>query len=237
MQYISYPILIIGILGMALNFKSIFKHKNYHIVTIWWFGPLIVNAAIAKVFTARYILFTLPPLIILLSAGIYYFLKYSQHFFHSSFLLGFTIFLFFAFNIFWIYHISVNPFSTTLPSTESGYLSDWTSGWGIRESANYFIEQSKKQNVIVGTEGYFGTLPDGLEIYTNQIKQLTVIGVGVDLVKVPENLIDARKHGDEVFLLINKSRNKIPPSQIDKLKLIRQFDKPQGDYLQLFQFN
>jgi len=226
-QFISWPVLVLAIIGF---FLFLFYKKNTHIYLLicWWILPLIADAAIAKVFTARYILYTLPPLIILLSLGLSVFFK------RPLFKFIFIIIIFIP-NIIWIKNISLNPFSFNLPNTEKGYLQDWTSGWGIKQSADFFKTRSLQKNVIVGTEGSFGTLPDGLQIYTDSVKQLTVIGLGLGFTQIPSQLIDAHQHGDEVYLLINQSRFKISSLDQAKLTLIKSFTKPNQDRLLLYQ--
>lgn len=200
-------------------------------MSCWWILPLVANAAMAKVFTARYILFTLPSLIILISIGFSNFLTKIK----SNILKIVLILAVFVLNINFIYKISTDPFHQKLTSTEQGYLSDWTSGWGIKESADYLKQRSQVANIIVGTEGAFGTLPDGLQIYGNKVNQLTIIGEGLGFTEIPEGLINAKKYGDEVYLLINKSRLKINSNQLNQLKLINSFDKPDGDKLLLYE--
>ena len=231
-QYISWPILILALLGIITYFyqKNKFK-KEYLILISWWLLPLIATATIAKVFTARYILFTIPSLIIILALSIFY--LFSQ--IKSSLIKIILLISIFVLNINFICKISIDPIHQNLPSTETGYLSDWTSGWGINQSAIYLKEQSKKANVIVGTEGNFGTLPDGLQIYTNHVPQLTVIGLGLGFTSIPTNLANAKEYGDEVYILINKSRLKINSSDVNKMKLIRTFEKPKDDQLLLYQ--
>ena len=132
--------------------------------------------------------------------------------------------------------ISASPFNQKLPSSETGYLSDWTSGWGVKEAYEYLYQRSLVSNVIVGTEGAFGTLPDGLQIYANKVPHFTVIGQGLGFTKLPDGLVNAKNHGDEVYLLINKSRLKLDTIETDKLKLIKSYSKPDNDQLLLFQF-
>ncbi len=185
--------------------------------------------AIAKVFTGRYILFTVPPLLLLLSSAIsnYKFTKLN---------IIFAIIILIPCILF-NYNLSTNPKNSQLYSTESGYTKSWTSGWGIQEASEYLIERSKVANVIVGTEGYFGTLPDGLQIYTNQLPQLTVFGVGLDITSIPDKLVDARNHQDEVYLLFNNSRLKLTPQQYTQVTLIKSYPKPDGDNLLLLKLN
>jgi hypothetical protein len=176
-------------------------------------------------------------MIVLLSIGIYYFFQTSQEFFKNRFLQVIIFLICFAFNLYTLYLISYKPFFVTLSSTENGYLSGWTSGWGIKDASNFLIQRSKVSNVIVGTEGYFGTLPDGLQIYTDSLKNLTVFGVGLDLTNVPEKLIDARNHGDEVYMLFNQSRLKLTPSELNKVTLVNSYSKPGNDNLLLYRLN
>ncbi len=218
-KFISLPLILL----LFINKKNL--NKIFFVLFLSFILPLISNLAITKVFTGRYILFTLPYLIILLSIGITNISKKYR------FLL---IFLFIP-NLFYQYQLSTTPFTTKLPNSESGYLSGWTSGWGIKDISQYLIERSKTYNVIVGTEGYFGTLPDGLQIYTDSLPQITVFGVNNDLVEIPTKLIDARNHGDDVYVIKNSSKNIFTPSFLSQLNLISSYPKSDNSAIYLYQ--
>lgn len=235
-KYISFPLLFFSLIGFLLFFlnkknKYLILNTKYLILLLWWILPLFANCAFAKVFTARYILFTLPSQIVLISI----FLSKILILFKFLYLKIFFFIFLFIFNILFIYKISTNPFNQKLPSSEQGYLSDWTSGWGIKNISEYLKQKSLSANVIVGTEGYFGTLPDGLQIYTNKVKQLTVIGIGLGFTKIPQNLVNAKNYGDDVYLIINKSRLNLSSIEQDKLRLVKSYPKPDSDYLLLYQ--
>ena len=222
--YLTLPVLLIPLLYLV--FKKHIKFNFLFLVSsLWFLLPLLTNAAMAKVFTGRYILFVSPYLIILLSF-------FLQAIFNSQYF--YLVILIFLLPLIRIIHLSVSPYTLSLPQTDSGYNLGWTSGWGIKDCAEYLIDRSHSANIIVGTEGYFGTLPDGLQIYTNQIPQLTVFGVGIDITEIPDKLVDAYQHGDEVYLLFNASRLKLNSSELSKLTLIRSFLKPDGDRLNLY---
>lgn len=231
LQYISWPVLLFVLLGLIILFfsKKILNTRYLILNTIliaWWILPLIANAAVAKVFTARYVLFVLPPLIIFFGLVIDRLVSLNKKFW---FIFPFLFIL----NIIWIFNISTKPFNVNLSSTETGYLKDWTSGWGIKEVSEYLKSRAKVANVIVGTEGFFGTLPNGLQIYTQNTKQLTVFGVGLGFNKIPEKLIDAKNHGDEVYILINKSRLNLLDEELKKTSEILSYPKPDNDKLLL----
>lgn len=223
-QFISWPLIIaVIVLFIFLIFtkKFIIYNLKFVILLSWFLLPLLASAAMAKAFTARYILFTLPPLIIIFA----FFLKRLRHFFLLLLLIP---------NLIFIYQLSFNPFSVQLPPTETGYLRDWTSGWGIQKAATYLRQRAQVVNVIVGTEGSFGTLPNGLQIYTEKVRQLTVIGTGLGYPKIPEQLINARNYGDEVYLLLNETRNQLLSSEKDRLELVKSYPKPGSDALVLY---
>ncbi|MBU1130071.1 glycosyltransferase family 39 protein [Patescibacteria group bacterium] len=230
--FISLPVLLFALFSLIIPphpplTRSTAKESKISILA-WWLLPLLANATFTKVFTTRYILYTLPPLIILISLYLYS-LKTKL----SSLQFFILITLLFIPNLFKLYKFSTKSFQLNLPSTETGYIQDWTSGWGIKQSAQYLKQRAIRANIIVGTEGYFGTLPDGLQIYTNQTPQLTVFGIGINITEIPEKLIDAKNHGDEVYLLINQSRLKIPPNELEKLEIIQKHPKPASDNLLL----
>lgn len=235
LQYLSLPVILVFLIGLYLNKTEYFNKRIFHILFLWWILPVLANSVFTKVMTGRYLLFSLPPLIILLAHSYFSFYlelhKYLKKYFAPFLIVLFT----FIFNIFWISQISVSPFNFKLIDTESGYLSDWTSGWGIKPTAEFLKSRAKFVNVIVGTEGYFGTLPDGLQIYTDNVKQLTIFGVGLGFDRIPEKLIDAKLHGDEVYLLMNRSRLKLQPKDLKLINIIKEYPKPGNDALLLIQ--
>jgi hypothetical protein len=208
---------------LVLSLMSIEKTrlKTFTVLVIWTFVPILISAEYAKVLTARYVLIALPTLSIM-AAGIFLNVQFKR-------ILTFMLFLFVGhaliIDILFVNKIEGAP----LPSTErSGYLEDWTSGYGIKEVASYlqnYQNTHPNEKLVVGTEGHFGTLPDGLQLYMTNYPQITIIGVGIDLDTLPQSLIDSRKFGNKTFLIINSSRLLIKPSARKGLVEIAAFPK------------
>lgn len=222
-----WPLLVLAIIGLGVTFKK-FK-KEYLIVFIWFIFPILVQSEFARVFTARYILFSIPFLIIL-SSTVLLSKKYIVEAISVLFILVF-LFLSVKFNYLLINNLEQAP----LPRSErSGYLEEWTSGTGIKEVAEVIKEEKVKdptKTIIVGTEGYFGTLPDGLQIYLQDIPGITVIGVGLNINSVPPELKNAKKAKDKVFLVMNSSRIRIKDYDQEGLILLASYPKafrPEG---------
>lgn len=206
-----------GIVGIYFALKKNFKSGV--ILLIWLIAPLFAQSLIAKVFTSRYIFFTVPFILIFAAFTINeVFTKV-----HSKILTTVFLVIIFLFPVLQLRLLMFSPQSAWLPANErSGYLEMWTAGYGIKESADYLKEVAKTQKVLVGTEGYFGTLPDGLQIYLEKVPNITVIGVGYPIKEIPEKL----KNGlfdNRVFLLVNDSRFEVKNTA--GLKLISRYPK------------
>jgi hypothetical protein len=226
--------LIIAILSTLVGFK---KYSYYIIFLLAWFLiPLLMAAFVAKVFTARYILFTLPPLFVLAALGIGELLALRKKYYIALLLLV-------AFPSLWInYLLFTVPNMAPLPKDErAGYLEHWTSGYGIREVASFIKAEHEKEpehQIVIGTEGFFGTLPDGLMIYAADIPHVVIRGVGLSINTVHDSLINAKRAGDKVYLVANTSR--LEYGAYDQgLKVIASYPKaiqPSGKYESLLLF-
>jgi len=211
------PLFILGIFGIPLVLKNNFKKGLF--LLLWWLIPLLAQSAIAKVYTSRYILFSVPVFLIFAAVLL------EQIFSTLKNKVLTTIFLTVIFIVpfYQVFLLIAFPQRAYLPENErKGYLEMWTAGYGIRESAEYLKEAAKTKKVLVGTEGYFGTLPNGLEMYLEKVPNITIIGVGQPVTEISSKLIDGLKD-NQVFLLVNDSRLQIINDS--GLKLIKKYPK------------
>ena len=208
---LSWPVLIFGIFGVAWVIKD--KNKIGWVILIWFLIPLLIQMAILKTFTARYLLFTIPPLLLLVGFGVERVLK------SIKFINIITVILIIsAWPIYFNYLLLTNPEKAPLPKAERiGYFEEWTAGYGFKEIALFLIEAKSKGPVLVGTEGYFGTLPDGLQIYLEK-KGIPVIGEGAT---ISAKLREATKE-NTVYYVANRNR---VGQNIDGTKLIKEYPK------------
>jgi len=221
-HYLTRPILLASAAGLIYLLKQR-RWPEILILTLWWL-PVIPMAAIAKVFTARYILYSAMPLLLLAAVGLIWINKISRWMFFL--LMAAILFATLSFGA----KLWSNPLETPLPKDEyRGYISDWTAGEGIREIARYLRQQPKDERIVVATEGFFGTLPNGLQIYFDKSSKITVIGGSVETTKIPATLLNARRAGDKAYLVVNSSRFKV--KNTNGLKLISRYPKPGGDAL------
>jgi len=213
-------ILIFGILGAIINYRKYLKEVL--VLGAWFLGPVLFQSIFAQVFTARYILFTLPSFYILAGSAF----LINKKWINKLLITGLVIFGVHAF--YFNYLLLTDPMKASLPRRERmGYLEEWSSGIGIKAVADYLKTEHLKdpsKKIVVGTEGYFGTLPDGLQIYLTDYPNIIVIGVGVNITEIPDSLIASKESGNKTYLVINNSRLRAKPENLD-LKLIASYPK------------
>lgn len=210
--------LLLALVGL-LNFRK--YPKEILVLSTWFLFPIFVQSEFAKVFTARYILFSLPYLYILAASAFQLKGKLSKILVGALVILLLTAFKF-------DYLLLTAPEKANLPTSErTGYLEEWTAGYGIKEVSEFLKQEYMKNpgaKIVVGTEGFFGTLPDGLQIYLNDFPEITVIGVGIFIDEVHPSLKESKNAGNTTYLLVNNTRLKGDPEKLG-LKLIAAYPK------------
>ncbi|QQG43530.1 MAG: glycosyltransferase family 39 protein [Candidatus Daviesbacteria bacterium] len=194
----TLPLFLLTIWGVI---SVILKRQKLAIVILLWaLIPLIIQMAILKTFTARYLLFSVPPLLIIAALGLE---NFWQRFNLKKPLLIFAaVAALIALPISFDYQILTAPEKANLPAGERrGYLEDWTAGYNFKEIADYLIAQKASGPVVVGTEGFFGTLPDGLYIYLDKA-DIRVVGGSATI----SAQLRASAKQNQTFFVANKGR-------------------------------
>jgi hypothetical protein len=213
-------LILLAVLGTIVNFK---KYKKYILILgVWFLAPLIFEAEFAKSFTLRYILFLTPPLYILAASS---FNGLKSKF---KYLIIPAVIIFIVQAGIFDYYLLTNPVKANFPQRErSGYFQEWTSGIGIKETADYIRNkhnENPSKKIVVGTEGYFGTLPDGFTMYIQDLPNIIVVGTGLAFDKIPQSLTESKLFGNSTYFIVNKSRIGLDPTKFD-LTLINSYPK------------
>ena len=215
-----FGLMLLALIGLIVNFK---KHPKYILILgAWFLAPLIYEAEFTKSFTLRYILFLAPPLYVFAASA---FNKMSGKW---KYLTALALIIFVVQAGVFDYFLLTSPEKANFPLRERmGYFQEWTSGIGIKQVADYIRNkhnENSSKRIIIGTEGYFGTLPDGLEMYIQDLPNVVVVGTGLAISKIPEPLVESKLAGNTTYLVVNKSRLAVDPKKLD-VTLIESFKK------------
>lgn len=187
--------------------------------------PVLIGGLYARALAPRYILYAL-PFFYIFAAFVFVKLWGESGLLRKVLIFGLLVYA--VQSLQFDYNLLTNPQRAALPAIEKeGFLQEWTSGYGIKEASEIILEDYRTnptKKIVVGTEGYFGTLPDGLQIYLNKYPEITIIGVGIDLKEMPTSLVESRNAGNTTYLLINSTRLLFKPEEYN-LELVAAYPK------------
>lgn len=110
------------------------------------------------------------------------------------------------------------------------YVLEWSSGHGILETTHLLQEAAKSKKIAVATEGFYGTLPDGILMYLHNqnVTNILVEGIGQPVRAIPDNFRAKAQNYDEVWLVVNRHREQMSLRQNPNAAMKWQFCRPTG---------
>jgi 4-amino-4-deoxy-L-arabinose transferase-like glycosyltransferase len=215
-------------LVLLLTLPWLVRKKAYKLVVIFagFLLPILGSAFIGRIIFPRYFVIVQPYLNIVFGLAFYYLWQKVRG--KKKYLL----LLLFVQPVFFCILLIANPAQAPLIQREQDqYLTTWASGYGIKEVADYLKENYPEQEVQVFTEGYFGTLPDGILVYLDNYPHIAVNGIGHPVYELPEYVLQSVE-SKPTFLAVNSSRLSLPDEQRSRLELIKEYPKPEFDFWQ-----
>lgn len=212
--------------GLLFALVGLFDWRSTHlrqrlILAAWVILPIFAQSLIAKAFTARYLLFTVPFAVILMAHGLEHIGQKTKA--HLLVIAGLLILV--GFSLWQDKLLIFSPDSAPLPRIErSGYLEEWTAGFGLREVSQTVAKASRSGPVVVGSEGFFGTPFSALQLYLNSYPNVRIVGVGTYIGSVDPKLFQALGE-NQVFLVVNSSRFHIDQPETQGLRLLASYPK------------
>jgi len=193
----------------------------------WLMIPLLGSAAIGKIIFPRYFVFVQPWVIVFIAYGVDNLIKISKKLPRAVF-LSVMLFPFLPWLIFSCLLVFQPLKAPLIKREQDQYLTSWSSGWGIKPIADYLKEKHPQELIYVATEGYFGTLPDGLEVFLDGFSNIQVYGIGQPIGHIPEETLSNADQAP-AYLIVNDNRYL---GQGENLELIKKFPKPKFPFLE-----
>ncbi len=192
--YFSWPIFGLVILSLV-SFRRYFKEK---ILLLAWFGaPFFALALFGKVLYPRFIFFMSLFILLLAALGFYKLFRILKKPFFFA-VIG-LLFIFPWLRVDW--QLLTNPFLADIHKAEKGqYLNDWPAGGGINETVAFFNQEAKEEKIYVITEGTFGLLPYGLELYLYKNPNIEIQGIWPLPKEFPDEILEKTKERPTYFV-------------------------------------
>ena len=223
LHYLTWPVAFTGLFGAYQLGKKNLKQTLH--LSVWFLVPLAAEIAIASLYRSRYILFVVPYFLLFVA----YFVSRLE--LKRSFLISLGLSIM---PMFFIILAITSPLETPLLSDDADYTDGWASGNGVKEISQYLTDEARSaggQQIIVGTEGTFGLLPHGLELYTYGLNNLTITGYW-PLNEIPPQDLRARESDENTiyFVLNNTQIDSTPPG----LEEILAYKKHDDSWIRLY---
>lgn len=175
------------LVGSSFFIKRSFT-KEKLVLFLWFFLPFLALCFLGKTLYPRYLLFMTIPLIPLVAySTTLLFFKFK------NILIRIILIILVLIIPLWTDYFVIFDFARApIPKIDLEQLiNGWPAGGGIRESVEFFREQSKNGEIMVGTQGTFGLMPAAYEIYFRDNPNVRINGFWpVESDKVPDLLMD-----------------------------------------------
>lgn len=99
------------------------------------------------------------------------------------------------------------------------YLTSWSAGFGVKQTKELIVDLAQDQKLLILTEGYFGTLPDGLLMYFHgeNVDNIFIAGIGQPVRQIPDQYLSVSSDYDRTLLVANSHRIKMDLSKAELL--------------------
>ncbi len=196
--YLTWPVFLFSLAGLALWLKENWRQGLF--LASWFFVPFGAINLIARIYNSRYLAFLAFLPLLWAAFGLDWLKKkIGRRLFWLILLLVFFL------PIFRSYQLIFVPERYPFTRTDRGYLEGWTAGYGIAETVQIVSEAAGHQPVVVGTEGNFGLLSQGLEIYFAFDPKVNIFGYYPLPKMPPKELVEAFKEGKRSFFVFNNT--------------------------------
>lgn len=219
--YLTLPIYGLTILGLVKMMRNL---PQFLLISAWFWGPLFALITTALLYRPRYLVFIVP---FALLYGVKAFPSQTKS--RLLWLAALSIL-----PLRFMYQAYFTPLTMPLVRADQDYISGWASGNGVKEISAWLVERAATvdTNLDVYTEGTFGLLPHGVELYTSdRSDKIKITGIYPVTVIPPLLAIhNATTNPETYFILNNTQVTSLPPNSEEILS----FKKADNSYIRLY---
>lgn len=227
--YLTPSFIIFILIGLFLKRNQTLTHAFF------WSGVLFVLpiAVMGQVVYPRYLF---PATLFFTLSGVFAIEAYFSTYLHNShkllnqiILTTFGVLLIantVSSSLYFIFTSSTRANETPFVSSDvTQYLTEWSSGHGLVEVSELIKQTAQTTTIAVGTEGYFGTLPDGLVLYFHRqnVDNIYIDGIGYPVGAIPKQFARRAADFERKWIVVNSHRMNI---ELPKELLIAEYCRP-----------
>lgn len=233
-SYLTWPVLLLPFAGLFQD-RWRKKHALLLLSAVSFIAPVML---LGKTIYPRYLLPMALPLTVSAALVFEQFFRHTQRLFSKLFqlfsrtallILGitFTVSVSLEFLLISWKNTDYLPF---VPADRSQYVTEWSSGHGIKQTTDLLLAESQDHTIAVATEGFYGSLPDGILMYLHNqdVSNILVEGIGQPVYAIPESFLQKAQNYEQVWLVVNAHREKMDLEKNHLNWLIESYCRPVG---------
>lgn len=229
--YTQLPLTLFFIIGSLFGLFK--KDRAVFYLLILVLAPFLAEALFNKVLYPRFVLFYYPFFILIIA---YFMEQVLSRFPSKKVLIALVFFVSAILPAYISLKLITSPVKAAIPTADSEqYLNEWPAGYGAQEVVDFLKNESKNQQVNIGTEGTFGVFPFSLNIYFYNDKNVHIFSFWpVDSDKIPQQILDLSKK-QKTYFVFNENQQYI---NSPNLKFINAYQKGKGkSFMRLYEVN
>lgn len=215
-QYLKIPYIVLILVALILIKKS-FKEKL--LLFLYFVLPFTALALFGKLIYPRFIYFMSLSLLPLAAWGLNYVIGEALKYVRGKDRVNLTritvpiiVAVFVWYPLFVSFQFAQDPINSQIANADnSQYANSWAAGWGVSQSIAFFKEQAQTHKIYVATEGTFGLMPESMEMYLLEDKNITVKGYW-PLDSFPKQVEDAARSMPTYFIFYQPQHRILPSS-------------------------
>jgi hypothetical protein len=227
--YLTWPVLVLPILGLWQT-----KWRRQQLILILaMLGFLAPIVFLSRVIFPRYLLPAAIPITIAAALSFEQFFLTTQKLLKQPLaflvrvvilILGLTYMATVSLQFALISWQDPNHLNFTIVDRQQ-YLLSWAAGNGVKEATDKLLKAAQTSTVAVATEGYFGTLPDGMLMYLHNqdVTNILVEGIGQPVRYIPEDFINKAQNYEQVWLVVNSHRQLMELKTNPQVKILQDY--------------
>lgn len=220
LAYTTIPLLLTSLLGFYWLWQK--KWRTGLFLSAWLFGPMLGTILLARLFAPRYIIFVTPFILLLAAYALGTIKSVNRRLYSTLALLLIPGYL--------ILRLLTDPIHFPYVSVDEGYVNGWSAGEGTKQIADWAVEriESHGRPMTIFTEGTFGILPHGLELYADgRVEGLTIRGLYPINEIPPKETLEVVAKNPETYLILNNTQT---IGALKGLELVAEYPKRDPHY-------
>lgn len=221
--YTGIPVLLLFGWGLI---QFVRQRGRLALLTLCWLGgPMLGTILLARLFAPRYIIYVTPFVLLIAAYGLFALKSVRLR------LLAATLAL--ALPIWSIGTLILDPLHFHYVNVDEGYVNGWSAGNGTKQIADWAVSRTETTAtpLTIYTEGTFGILPHGLELYLDgRTSQVKVEGVYPITEIPPQKVLEQARRDPEVYLIMNNTVH----VESQDLELVASYPKLRDNPMRLY---